>query len=99
MLILRDIALVAAGAFYLLGAVGILRLSDIFSRLHAAAKCSTTALLMVFLAQLLSPMSFGLHMKLVLVIVFQAFTVPVATHMIALSIRRLYLDWEGQSGS
>ena len=94
-LVLRDLLLVGAGLFYLLGAAGILRLNDIFSRLHAAAKCSTTAFLMVFLAQLFSPVALALHLKLMLIIAFQAVTVPVATHMIALSIRRLYLAWGG----
>ena len=92
MIVARDLLLTGAGIFFFLGALGLLRLGDIFSRLHAAAKCSTTAFVMVFLAQILSPISLRLHLKLVLIILFHALTVPMATHMIAFSLRKLYLE-------
>ena len=94
MAFVRDLLLLAASVFYMLGALGCLRLGDVFSRLHAASKCSTTAFLMMFLAQLVSPITMSLHVKLVLIILFHAATVPVATQLIALSLKALYLEWK-----
>lgn len=92
--LLRDLFLLLASVFYLLGALGVVRLDDVFSRLHAASKCSATAFLMMFVAQLLSPITLSLHVRLVLIILFHAATVPLATQLVAFSIKSLYLDWK-----
>lgn len=74
--------------FFFAGTVGILRLPDFYSRLHAAGKCdSLAAVLMIVGIALfnLEPFSFGsllVSAKLLLIAVFVFVTSPTATHAI-----------------
>lgn len=74
--------------FFFAGTVGILRLPDFYSRLHAAGKCdSLAAVLMIIGIALynLQPFTFGallVSAKLVLIAVFVFITSPTATHAI-----------------
>ena len=74
--------------FFLAGTVGILRLPDFYSRLHAAGKCdSLAAVLMIIGIALynLEPYSFGallVSAKLLLIAIFIFITSPTATHAI-----------------
>jgi multicomponent Na+:H+ antiporter subunit G len=82
-----------AAAFFLLlgilfgitGNVGVLRFPDVFTRLHAAAKCSTTSVFSILLACMLlkgwSPMS-G---RILVIALFFLITSPVAAHIIGRS--------------
>ncbi len=80
-------ALIAAGTFFLfVGAVGILRLPDVFARMHAAGMTDTMGAGLV-LAGLCFQVELGLvTVRLVLVILFLWFTSPVATHALARTI-------------
>lgn len=82
-------ALVSLGLFFFFaGTVGILRLPDFYSRLHAAGKCdSLAAVLIIFGIALynLEPFSFEallVSAKLLLIAVFVFITSPTATHAI-----------------
>ena len=72
--------------FFFAGTVGILRLPDFYSRLHAAGKCdSLAAVLMIIGIALynLQPFTFEallVSAKLVLIGVFVFITSPTATH-------------------
>ena len=74
--------------FFFAGTVGILRLPDFYSRLHAAGKCdSLAAVLMIIGIALynLQPFTFEallVSAKLVLIAVFVFITSPTATHAI-----------------
>lgn len=74
--------------FFLVGTIGLLRLPDFYSRLHAAGKCdSLAAVLMIagMAAYNLEPFSFGallVSAKLFLIAVFVFVTSPTATHAI-----------------
>ena len=83
------ITLVLLGLFFFVaGTVGILRLPDFYTRLHAAGKCdSFAAVLMIFGIALynLQPFSFGallVSIKLLLVAAFVFVASPTATHAI-----------------
>jgi len=80
-------ALIAAGTFFLfVGAVGILRLPDVFARMHAAGMTDTMGAGLI-LAGLCFQVELGLvTVRLVLVILFLWFTSPVATHALARTI-------------
>ncbi len=67
----------------LVAAVGILRFPDVLSRMHAGAKPQVIGLMFLLVGlgtQLRDLASTGL---LLLVVVFQLFTSPIATHMMA----------------
>ncbi|GAB6061104.1 monovalent cation/H(+) antiporter subunit G [Desulfonatronum parangueonense] len=78
------VILVLGGTFFMLvGSIGINRLPDFYTRAHAAGKVDTLGILM-FLTGLAVFEGFTLTAaKLLLIIVFVAFTSPVATHALA----------------
>ncbi len=83
------IILVLAGLFFfLVGTVGILRLPDFYTRLHAAGKCDSLAavLMIVGLAVYnLDPFSFSallVSAKLMMIAAFVFITSPTATHAV-----------------
>ncbi len=78
------ILLVLGGTFFMLvGSIGINRLPDFFTRAHASGKVDTLGILM-FLSGLAVFEGFTLtSAKLLLIIVFVAFTSPVAAHALA----------------
>ena len=77
------IVLVSLGVLFLfLGAVGLLRFPDFYTRLHAAGKCDTLGSLLIVLGLALYgglTLSSG---KIIAVAVFIFLTSPTATHAI-----------------
>lgn len=83
------IALLAAGLFFNLTAVvGILRLPDFFTRLHAMGKCETAGLSLSLLGLALLARDPAVAVKLVLILAFVALANPTATHALARAARR-----------
>ena len=78
------VALVLFGVFFLvMGAVGVLRFPDFYTRMHAAGKCDTlgTLLIVIGIALYLGPTLGAL--KVIAIAVFIFMTSPTATHAIA----------------
>ena len=83
------VPLLAAGLFFTLVAViGILRLPDFFTRLHAIGKCETAGLSLSLLGLALLAGDPAVTVKLVLVLLFVAVANPTATHALARAARR-----------
>lgn len=85
--------------FLLLGAIGILRFPDCYTRMHAAGKCDTLGSLLI-----VSGLAFyhGLSLdsaKILFIAVFIFLTSPTSTHAIArAALRRELPHWrKGQS--
>lgn len=77
-------ALILAGAgFFLIGALGFIRMPELFTRIHAASLADTTGMMLI-LAGLAVHAGFGLvAMKLVVLMLFLLFMGPAATHALA----------------
>ncbi len=75
--------LLTGGLFFLLvGTIGILRLPDILTRAHSAAKCDTLGALLS-LSSLIIIQGFSLtSIKIFTIIIFIWITSPTATHLI-----------------
>lgn len=72
------------GLFFLLvGTIGLLRLPDIYTRAHSAAKCDTLGAILCLLALILYGGWNFSSIKILLTIVFLWITAPTATHLIA----------------
>lgn len=81
--------LILGGAFWsLLGGIGLLRLPDVLTRMHAATKPQVLGLLLTLLGAGLRLRTADDITTLFLVALFQTWTVPVAAHMIARAARR-----------
>ena len=76
--------LVCAGAIAaIIGALGLVRLPDVYSRIHAAGIIDTAGVALMVLGMVLLAPSWLVAVKLVLVGVFLFFTSPVSGHAIA----------------
>jgi multicomponent Na+:H+ antiporter subunit G len=81
------IAAVAAGVFFsAVGILGMMRLPDVYTRIHASGKVATLGLLGLLLgAALLMPEA---TLKFTALAVFMLVTAPVASHAIAAAAHR-----------
>jgi len=66
----------------LISAIGLIRLPDIYTRMHATTKSPSLAIFLLLVAAILSFNSVYILIKAILIIVFIFLTVPVASHMI-----------------
>lgn len=76
------LALIGA-AFGLLAAIGIIRMPDLYTRMHAATKAGTFGGGMVFLAVAIGFADGAVALRSVIGILFVALTTPVAAHLLA----------------
>lgn len=74
----------ASGLFFVLaGTVGVLRLPDFYTRLHAAGMTDTLGAELILIALLFQADSLQMVLKLLLVAFFLLVTSPTATHAVA----------------
>ncbi len=76
------IALIGGLFFLFVGTVGLLRLPDVYNRLHATTKCDTLGAGLVLLSLALQS-SLAVGIRLFLLIIFILVTNPTAAHVIA----------------
>ena len=77
-------ALLLSGAFFLLtGALGMVRLPDVFTRMHAAGMTDTMGAGLILVGLCVYSGVNTVTLRLVLVLAFLWFTSPIATHALA----------------
>lgn len=77
-------ALIAVGsAFSVIGAIGLLRFPDFYSRLHAAGITDTLGAWSLLVGIMLQAENWQVVVKLALIVVFLAFTSPTSTYGLA----------------
>jgi multicomponent Na+:H+ antiporter subunit G len=74
--------LVAGGVLALLGAIGLVRFPDLYTRSHAASKAGTVGSMLAMLALMLSAEDFAVAMRAMAGVFFLFMTVPVAAHLL-----------------
>jgi len=77
------VLIVIGSVFSVVGAIGLLRLPDFYTRLHAAGITDTLGAWALMGGILLQTESWLVAVKLVLIVVFLFFTSPTATHALA----------------
>lgn len=77
------VLLLTGGLFLLAGGIGLLRLPDFFTRVHAAGVTDTMGAGAILLGLMLQAGLTQVSIKLVLIIVFMLFTSPTASHALA----------------
>lgn len=76
--------LILAGAlFSLIAAIGVLRLPDLYTRLHAASKAGAIGAGLIFLALAVASRDGAVILRSLLGIVFLLLSTPVAAHLLA----------------
>ena len=87
-------ALVAVGSFFLIvGTVGLLRLPNVYNRMHATSKATTLGGASIFLAGFVYFGPFGAGLTSLVGIVFLFMTAPTGAHMISRSAHRMGVDF------
>ena len=83
-------------AFDLFGAIGLVRLPDVYNRVQAATKCVTLGTCMILLGTLIGAGGGEMGVKALLCAIFLVLTSPVAAHAIARGAYRSGVRlWEG----
>ena len=82
-----DVLILGGALWSLLAGIGLLRLPDVLTRMHAATKPQVLGLLMVLTGVALRLRDANDITTLILVGIFQTWTVPVAAHMVARAAR------------
>lgn len=81
--ILSWAALVAGGFFYLVGAIGLMRMPDVFTRMHATSVSETLGVGLLILGMLIQAGPTLVAVKLIVILLVLLVTAPVATHALA----------------
>ena len=77
-------ALLVLGSFFVVtGGIGVLRMPDVFTRMHAAGLTDTMGSFFILTGLMLQAESSEVTLRLVLVLAFLWFTSPVSTHALA----------------
>jgi len=88
--------LVAVGVFFLLvGTIGILRLPDVYNRMHATSKATTLGAASIFLAGVVHFGPGGAGLVSLVGIVFLFATAPTGAHMISRAAQRMDVGFAG----
>lgn len=74
---------VLGAGFSLIAAVGVLRLPDLYTRLHAASKAGAIGAGLIFLAVAVASLDGAVILRALLGIVFLLLSTPVSAHLLA----------------
>jgi multicomponent Na+:H+ antiporter subunit G len=74
--------LVAGGVFCLVAGIGVLRLSDVFARMHAATKAGTLGLALICVAVMIKADNWLEIVEASFVFLFMIASAPVGAHLI-----------------
>jgi multicomponent Na+:H+ antiporter subunit G len=80
--IAAGVCLLLGGAFALIAGVGVLRLPDVFTRLHASTKAGTLGVGLIVAALALTTDDLRVASKAVGAVVFLLATAPIGAHLI-----------------
>jgi len=75
--------LVIGSAFALIAAIGLLRLPDLYTRMHAASKAGTMGSCLMLIALAIHASDVGTMSRALAGVVFFLLTAPVSTHLLA----------------
>lgn len=81
--ILSWILLLTGGALVMVGGIGLIRLPDFFSRLHAVSIPDTLGAALITAGLMIQAGLTLVSLKLLLILLFLLFTGPTATHALA----------------
>lgn len=90
------VALIAVGVFFLtVGTIGLIRLPNVYNRMHATSKPTTLGTAAIFLAGFVSFGPGGAGLPSLIGILFLFLTVPTGAHMISRSAQRIGVPFQG----
>jgi multicomponent Na+:H+ antiporter subunit G len=92
--------LVVVGSFFLVvGTVGLLRLPDVYNRMHATSKATTLGAASMFLAGFVVFGPGGTGLTSLVGIVFLFLTAPTGAHLISQAAHRMGVEFYGEDAT
>jgi len=90
--LIASLLLMVGGAFTLIGAIGLARMPDFFTRLHGPSKASTLGIGGILLASLVHFNAEGMFtLKELLITLFIFITTPVSAHLLCKAALKMRL--------
>jgi len=83
--VIAGLLCLGGGAFAVIAALGILRLPDVLTRMHASTKAGTLASALILVAVAIEFQDIGVTAKAIAAILFLMLTAPLAAHMLGRS--------------
>jgi multicomponent Na+:H+ antiporter subunit G len=71
--------------FAIFGNIGVLRFPDVYTRLQASSKCTTTSILSLFIGLMILEGFSSVTLRILVIALFLLITSPVASHVIGRS--------------
>ena len=94
--ILAALLMLAGGAFTFIAGLGVLRMPDVYVRMHASTKAGTLGVGLIMAAIAMTAESTGVVAKALAAIAFVILTAPVAAHLIGRAAYRAGVPlWHG----
>jgi len=90
--ILSWILLGSGSFFYVVGSIGLLRMPDVFTRMHATSVSDTFGAFLMLAGMLLQVEISLVTLRLLIIIAIVLYTGPVATHALARAARHAGMD-------
>jgi len=91
-----SVLLVAGAALVLIGCLGLVRLPDLYTRMHASTKPATLGVSLVVAALAVHEADLGIAMRALLIVLFFLLTAPVAAHRLGRAAYRAGVPrWPG----
>jgi multicomponent Na+:H+ antiporter subunit G len=75
--------LISGSLFMLISAIGVVKFSDVYMRMHAITKASSLGAILMLVAISIMYFEWIVWLESVMVVFFIIFTAPIASHMIA----------------
>lgn len=82
-LYLAGVLLILGAVFTLLAAIGVVRLPDLYTRMHAASKAGVVGGGLILLAVAVVSMDAAVALRAIMGVIFLILTTPVAAHLLA----------------
>ena len=94
---LASLLILTGGAFVLLGSIGLVRLPDVFARLHGPTKATTLGVGAIVAASSIASFKLtgNISLKEISVLLFLFITAPVSAHLIAKAALAMKLAMKG----
>ncbi|MCC1491841.1 monovalent cation/H(+) antiporter subunit G [Cognatishimia sp. F0-27] len=90
--IVSGILILFGGAFCVIAGIGLMRMPDVFIRMHAATKVGTLGSGLILAAVAVSIGSSDVIAKVVLTVLFLLLTAPIGAHMIGRAALRIGIE-------
>jgi multicomponent Na+:H+ antiporter subunit G len=86
--LLSGLLILAGGVLVLIAALGVVRMEDVFTRMHASTKAGSLGLGLIAAALLIADVQASWSAKAAAVLIFMLTTLPIGAHLVGRAVYR-----------